>query len=240
MARRIALTGFVLLVLPPEQDTMRLVFAQVVTLVSLCAVSLIAPYKRPDNNTLAFVAQLMLLFVLNLAMCIKLYKDIEMSGDTNGASTANAIMGFYDPFSFSLAVFCANVLMALLALGFMIRQGRVFVKRRRQQMRNSISGLTFFKHPMNLVSLARFASPARLTTHEEMRDSGGLTVFDVWEDAVSFANQKTIVFFSHQWLGWTQPDPNNAHFPVMLQAVEKLCSRFGHASEDVYIWIDCA
>lgn len=62
----------------------------------MCAVVVVAPYKRADNNTLAFVAQLMLLFVLSLAMVVKLYKDIEdTSLSTKGAST---IMGFSDPF----------------------------------------------------------------------------------------------------------------------------------------------
>ena len=41
-----------------------------------------------------------------------------------------------------------------------------------------------------------------------------------------------------QWLGWSEPDPNNVHFPVMVQAVLKLLQRFGHKSEDVYIWIE--
>ena len=99
---------------------------------------------------------------------------------------------------FSLVAFCANIFMALLAFGFVIFQGFVFVKMRRQKMRNAISGLTFFRHPINLVSLAKFASAGRLATYEEMRDSGALTVFDLWDDAVSFANKKTIVFFSHQ------------------------------------------
>ena len=176
MARRLSLTGFVLLVLPPERETMRLVFAQVVTLISVCAVSLIQPYKRADNNTLAFVAQLMLLFVLNIAMCIKLYKDVE---EAVGVSGADAIMGFSDPFAFSLVVFCINVLMALLTLGFMLQQGRVFVEKRRQQMRDAVSGLTRFKYSMNLVSFAKFAAAGKLTTHEEMRDGGALTVFDL-------------------------------------------------------------
>ena len=26
-----------------------------------------------------------------------------------------------------------------------------------------------------------------------------------------------IIFFSHQWLCWDEPDPNNVHYPVVLE-----------------------
>ena len=51
MIRRLSLTSVVLLIVPQESELMRLVFAMVITLISLCAVALIAPYRRTDNNT---------------------------------------------------------------------------------------------------------------------------------------------------------------------------------------------
>ena len=57
MIRRLALTGFVLLLIPPESETLRLFFAQIVTLIAICAIKLLAPYKRKDNNTLAILSQ---------------------------------------------------------------------------------------------------------------------------------------------------------------------------------------
>ena len=195
MGRRLLLTGFVFLVLPPAMETVRLLFAQVLTLISLCAVALIQPYKRADNNTLAFAANLMLLLVLILSSNIKVYKDSE---DAIGASWATELMGFSDPFSFSLVVFVVCVLMTVLMLGFMLLQARAFIKKRRQQMRDAICGLTRFKYSLNVVHFSKFVEAGRLVTHEEMRDAGALTVFDLWDDALTFAQSKTIVFFSHQ------------------------------------------
>ena len=68
IGRRLALTGFVLLVLPPEMETLRLLFAQTLTIFSLSLIALIKPYKRVCNNILAFLAQVLLLFVFSLAM----------------------------------------------------------------------------------------------------------------------------------------------------------------------------
>ena len=206
MLRRLLLTGAVLLIIPPEAEAMRLLFAQVVTLCSLCAVGLIQPYKRSDNNTLAFAAQLMLLFVLTLANAMKLYKDIEDTFfSTSGASS---VMGFSDPFGFSAVVFSVNVVMALLTVAFISQQAWAFAKARNQRMRQAVAGLTQLKYPVNLVSLRKFQSTGRLVPHEAMRDSGALTVFDLWGDALSFSSKKVIVFFSHRRLPAPRPHPH--------------------------------
>lgn len=235
MLRRLALTGFVVLVLSPETESLRLLFAQVVTFVSMNAIIFIRPYKRADNNTLAIISQMVLLFVLILALFIKLYKDIA---DTSlDAAGANSVMGSSDPFSFSLVLFSINVIMLLITLTYMLLQARSFIRQRRRQIQDAIGGLTRFKYPFNVVSLKKFQQGGHLLTHEQMRDAGALTVFDTWDDALAFSKKKVVVFFSHQWLGWTQPDPNNVHFPVMIQAIEKLQDRFGHHADDMYIWI---
>jgi len=237
MIRRLSLTSVVLLVVPQESELMRLVFAMVITLISLCAVALIAPYRRNDNNTLAIIAQLMLLFVLLVSMIIKLYKDFE---DTSlSPATISRIMGFNSPFGFSIVIFGTCCVMALLTLSFMLYQAHVFIQTRRKQMSDAIGGLTRFKYSLNLISLAKFRAAGKLAKHEEMRDNGALTVFDLWEDALRFSQSgKIIIFFSHQWLGWYAPDPKNVHYPVMIQAIEKLCETFKHKPEDIYLWID--
>ena len=45
---------------------------------------------------------------------------------------------------------------------------------------------------------------------------------------------------SSQWLGWYAPDPKNVHYPVMIQAIEKLCETFKHKPEDIFLWIGIA
>ena len=41
-----------------------------------------------------------------------------------------------------------------------------------------------------------------------------------------------------EWLGWLEPDPNNVHYPVMIDAIQKLMESFGHKAEDIYLWIE--
>ncbi len=48
------------------------------------------------------------------------------------------------------------------------------------------------------VSFPKFKEGGRLLTHEVVRDAGGLTVLDLWEDALVFAKGHVLVFFSHQ------------------------------------------
>lgn len=228
MLRRLLLTGAVLLIIPPEAEAMRLLFAQVVTLCSLCAVGLIQPYKRSDNNTLAFAAQLMLLFVLTLANAMKLYKDIEDTAVST--SQASSVMGFSDPFGFSAVVFSVNVVMALLTVAFISQQAYTFTKARNQRMRQAVAGLTQLKYPVNLVSLRKFQSAGRLVPHEAMRDAGALTVFDLWGDALSFSRKKVIVFFSHRKL----PAP-----PLRPHAVRHREIRRRSPSHPVYIYSPC-
>jgi len=71
-----------------------------------------------------------------------------------------------------------------------------------------------------------------------MRDNGALTVFDLWEDALNFSHTNVIVFFSHQWLGWSEPDPKNVHYPVMIEALTKLQEKFQYNPAQIYVWID--
>lgn len=237
IARRLALTGVVLLLIPIEEETMRLIFAQVITLISLLAVALIAPYKRRDNNTLALISQVMLLFILLIAQLLKLYEDFDET--VLQTETVSRVMGFKSPLRLSAVMFATCVIMAAITLSVMFMQAKKFISHRRQQMRDALAGLTRFKYSFTLVSLSKFMEAGRLVTHEEMRDAGALTVFDLWEDALNFAKSgKCVLFFSHQWLGWFEPDPNNVHYPVMLKAVKALSSKFGHKDEDVYIWID--
>ena len=44
------------------------------------------------------------------------------------------------------------------------------------------------------------------------RDVGALTCFDTWMDALAFTQSgKKVIFLSHQWLGWHEPDPNDVN-----------------------------
>jgi len=62
---------------------------------------------------------------------------------------------------------------------------------------------------------------------------------------VAFERSSAIVFFSHQWLGWGQPDPDNVHHTAMVNAIVQLQTTMRSPVgagplqlEDMYIWVD--
>ena len=38
------------------------------------------------------------------------------------------------------------------------------------------------------------------------------------------AAREIFIFFSHQWLGWREPDPKRIHIKAMQQAVRAVCT----------------
>merc|ERR1719464_383826 len=69
--------------------------------------------------------------------------------------------------------------------------------------------------------------------HETARDAGYLIVLDTYERAKKFCEENEVVFFSHQWLSWSEPDPKGVHYRAMVEAAELLIK-----SEDFYVWVD--
>ena len=43
---------------------------------------------------------------------------------------------------------------------------------------------------------------------------------------------------AQQWLGSSEPDPDNVHFDAICSAVTQMCSDFRLLSQDIHIWID--
>jgi len=98
---------------------------------------------------------------------------------------------------------------------------------------------------MVLCKASCFIEMGGLQSYETLRDSGKLVVLDTMEKVVNFESLHAIIFFSHQWLGWGQPDPDNVHHATMVSAIKQLQkSMFNPLGagplqlEDMYIWVD--
>ena len=132
LVRRIALTGLVLTI-PPDREAMRLLAGALITVCFLCALCLLRPYKRDDNNTLAITANSMLLSVLLIAIFIKLHHDVA---EKTSAATAADILGFDDSFAFSLALALLTCTLLLSTILLMSTQAMNFRKQRLLQVTN--------------------------------------------------------------------------------------------------------
>jgi hypothetical protein len=77
-----------------------------------------------------------------------------------------------------------------------------------------------------------------LIPHEVARDSGALISLDNYEDLATFSMKNPIVFFSHQWLSWDDPDPDKLHYNEMLKACATLCKDFNYKPSELHLFLD--
>jgi hypothetical protein len=96
-------------------------------------------------------------------------------------------------------------------------------------------------YPLQLVGAKEFLRGGRLIQHEKLRNSHKLTVLDSLGDVDAFiAAGKHIVFFSHQWTSFTEPDHSGTQYRVMISSLKELAKRNGwdESLQDVYMWVD--
>jgi len=94
-----------------------------------------------------------------------------------------------------------------------------------------------FKAPLVLMRAKDFLSFSRLTPFEALRDVGKLKSFDDMTGLEAFLKKNYTIFFSHQWLGWSDPDPSCIQFEVMKSATVKLSGE-NSTLEKAYVWFD--
>ena len=49
---------------------------------------------------------------------------------------------------------------------------------------------------------------------------------------------EVFIFFSHQWLGWSEPDPQRIHVKAMQQAVRAVSTDTDTPLEKIRVWVD--
>ena len=89
-----------------------------------------------------------------------------------------------------------------------------------------------------LVRAADLLGWSKLQKCEDLRDAGKLKVLDLPEDLKRFrAEGKHVVFFSHQWLAFSEPDPMRVHFHAICEAVRNTAAHLDDCDiENLYCW----
>jgi hypothetical protein len=83
-----------------------------------------------------------------------------------------------------------------------------------------------------------FKAYKQLVPHEKTREDGNLISLDTYEDVFSWVSSHSTMFVSHQWLGFTEPDPDNIHFPAICNACETVCEQFELPTDKLFVWVD--
>ena len=103
--------------------------------------------------------------------------------------------------------------------------------------RNSVMGI---RGQFCVVSAAKYLEFGRFKSHEELRDKGDLFFFDTMKEASIFLSQAEnfCVFFSHQWLGWSIPDPENIQYKAGVKALQGIATKETKDLSNIFVWYD--
>ena len=121
-----------------------------------------------------------------------------------------------------------------------IKSHKEQIEFKRERCRKAVSAAVTMQSSCYLITYDTFINMGGLKTHEVARDNGLLTALDSYEDFVEFASQNPIIFFSHQWLAWDHPDPDNKQYDEMIASIGVLCQKHGYQPEKLYIFLDYA
>ena len=104
--------------------------------------------------------------------------------------------------------------------------------------------------PMVLLTLREFKSMGKMVSYEQIRADIGVrnkSQFTILDNGASISSLRSasnnIIFFSHQWLHFDCPDPENVQYDAMLAAADEIlltkCDGLTKYDEDnTYIWAD--
>jgi len=117
-------------------------------------------------------------------------------------------------------------------------------QRIQQTVEKAVQGAGKLMHPMVLVSAEEFLQMQELTSYEKLRSQGKLEFLDTEDDLARFKTNRSVIFLSHQWLGWGFPDDEQqTQLKAMKSAVRTAAHQMRAAGargawKNVYVWVD--
>ena len=103
-------------------------------------------------------------------------------------------------------------------------------------MAEAVDSARTLLYPLCLLPFDVLKQAGQLRSHEELRAK--LVFVDLYEDLIPFSRAHPSLFFSHQWLGHSTPDPTGVHFRAMVAAGTALCEEFNIDEAELLIWVD--
>jgi hypothetical protein len=104
--------------------------------------------------------------------------------------------------------------------------------------RSDGGGTGGLRHPYVLLPAPAFLELGRLESYETVQRKGKLTYLNNIVELQRFEKARRIVFFSHQWTSFTNPDATGDHYETMVGALERVMEEKAWELEHVYVWVD--
>lgn len=101
-----------------------------------------------------------------------------------------------------------------------------------------IKCITNLQYPLTLMTAKDFLALGELRRFEYCLARGLLLFLHTLDSIKSFKKTKYYIFFSHQWVGYWQPDPDQKQYACMVQALQSLLAEQDWDENDVYVWLD--
>lgn len=113
---------------------------------------------------------------------------------------------------------------------------------KRRQLQEKVNEATdsvnSLAHPIVLITAEKFMNSGKMVKHEEARAQQCFCTIDSMEELKSFKKGKTLIFFSHQWLAWEEPDPDRVQYKAMIAAFKVLIKRDNIDLANTFVWLD--
>ena len=134
-----------------------------------------------------------------------------------------------------------GVLLGLINLRFRKKIEKLEAEKRRQmqeKVNEATETVNHLAHPMVFVSAEWFLKAGRMVKHEDARTQHCLFTVDTMEELKGFKKGNVLIFFSHQWLAWSEPDPEDLQYNAMVSALHELSEAKNLTLSNTYIWLD--
>ncbi|KAL1499212.1 hypothetical protein AB1Y20_013719 [Prymnesium parvum] len=163
--------------------------------------------------------------------------DTAVGGHWTGSSCQEWVAD--TPVSFFIEVIVIPVLCALcIAFTVCCVRKRYQHKHDLKSIHNAIENISRPQYPMVLVKFSTMKQLGKFVMHEDLRNAGHSLCYDTNEELLTVSRDSPIVFISHQWLGYSAPDPNNEHYNATIDACQQLCNGYHIDPDELLIWID--
>ena len=83
-----------------------------------------------------------------------------------------------------------------------------------------------------------FAEYGKMIPHEEALFRGDLVFLHTYQDVLSFVSVFPTIFFSHQWLSFQTPDPDNIHYAAIKEAADAVITTHELTRDSLFVWIE--
>jgi len=93
-------------------------------------------------------------------------------------------------------------------------------------------------HPFVVIRAQDFLSMGKIVKYEDLRRAGLHVVLDTMNALKEFERKERILFLSHQWTSFVEPDHTGQHYVTMIAALQRVQTANKWPLERVFIWLD--